>query len=271
MTRRLNGRFCDCVVVDLNTQVDYCAREGADPVANLESLIPALRQAVAWAKWYGAPVVSSLESHRQFELPNGSHSTCCVDGSEGQRKIAFTVFPRCAHIEVDNMLCCPLDLFKRYQQVIFRKRTEDLMANPKADRLLSQVPARDFVMFGIGVEESIKALALTLLARGKRTTIVVDACGYWNKSAADLALRQIGAKGARLITVNELLGRRFDRAIANRNGNRRPALPSRVTIHDTQPRDRRSAKHRPNGAGRVRKLAGQAVRKRNGRLADGKR
>jgi hypothetical protein len=42
-------------------------------------------------------------------------------------------------------------------------------------------------------------------------TVVTDACGYWHKPTADLALRQIGAKGANLITVDELLTRRLDR------------------------------------------------------------
>ncbi|MGB2985398.1 MAG: isochorismatase family protein [Phycisphaerae bacterium] len=136
---------------------------------------------------------------------------CCVDDSAGQRKIDFTILSRFAQVEADNTLSCPIDLFRKYQQVIFRKRTDDLLSNPKADRFLTQLPATEFILFGIGVEGSVKALALALLAREKRVTIVVDACGYWSKATADLAMRQIKAKGGRTITVNELLKRKLDR------------------------------------------------------------
>jgi hypothetical protein len=70
---------------------------------------------------------------------------------------------------------------------------------------------QDFILFGNTLEGSIKALALGLVSREKSVTIVVDACGYWNEVTADLALRQLAAKGATLITVNELLDRKLIR------------------------------------------------------------
>ena len=80
-----------------------------------------------------------------------------------------------------------VDLFASYQQVIFWKRTDDLLSNPKADRLLTQAPINEFLLFGVGLETSIKALALALVARSKKVTIVQDACGYWSAGTADQA------------------------------------------------------------------------------------
>ena len=216
MTRRRNGRVYECVVVDLNTQRDFCEYNGAFPVANLHELIPALRRVVAWAKRNYAPVISSIESHRECELSNSGHPIHCVDGSGGQQKIGFTIFPRRTDIEVDNTLALPVNLFKRYQQVIFRKRTDDLLLNPKADRLLTYLPVLEYVVFGNGLESSVKALALSLLTREKQVTIVVDACGYWHRPTADLAIRQMAAKGAQLTTVNELVTRKLDRRLRYR-------------------------------------------------------
>ena len=206
-----NGRDYECITIDLNTQLDYCARDGACPVANLNELLPALRRVIAWAKRNYAPVVSSLDSHRQCDMPDDEHPIHCVDGSQGQRKIPFTMFPLCAQIEVDNTLCIPLDLFGRHQQVVFRMRNDDLLTNPKADRFLTQLPAAEFIVFGNSAEYSVKALVLGLLARHKKVAVVADACGYWNKALAELALRQMAAKGARLITVDELLARKLSR------------------------------------------------------------
>jgi len=255
MTRRWNGRLCDCVVVDLNTQRDYCAVDGADTVRNIETLLPALRQVVAWAKWYGAPVISSVESRRSTELGNGAHATCCLDGSLGQQKIDFTVFPHSARVEVDNTLCCPLDLFRQYQQVVFRKRSDDLLGNPKADRFLNQLPANEFLLFGVGLESSIRALALTLLARGRNTTVVIDACGYWNKSAADLAVRQVLAKGAKLTTVGELLRRKLERGLRDQNGDAKKAPLRTGTKRRGRCRSHASPKTQPTESDKTKRPA----------------
>ncbi len=211
MVARRNGRSYECIVVDLNTQQDFCAVDGANPVANVGELIPALRRAVAWAKRNHAPVISSIESHRRCEFLDGASQDFCVDGSRGQQKIKFTVFPRSAQVEVDNSLACPIDLFRQHQQVIFRKRSDDLLANPKADRFFTQIPVNEFIIVGVGVEDSIKQLALGLLARGKRVTVVTDASGYWNKGMADLALKKMIAKGASVITTEQLSRRKLVR------------------------------------------------------------
>ena len=211
MVRNSNGRAYECTLVDLNTQLDFCWPSGAFPVANAGTLTPALRHMIAWAKRNCAPVVSSIDSHRLYELPMPGLPVHCVDGSRGQRKIDYTMFPLCIRVEVDNTLDVPLDLFSRCQQVIFRQRGQDLLANPKADRFLTQLPTREFIVFGNTIEASIKVVALGLVAREKRVTVIADACGYWNRARADLALRQIRAKGGRIMTVEELLTRKLER------------------------------------------------------------
>lgn len=270
MTGHRNGYGFECLVLDVNTQWDFLDPLGAFPVANLAELLPALRRVVAWTKRNGAPVVSSIESHRPFELSDSGHPICCVDGSSGQSKVGFTVFSRRIAVEVDNTLSVPVDVFRDYQQVIFRKRTDDLLANPKADSLLSLLPVDEFILFGNGIENSIKAAALALMAREKRVTIVPDACGYWSKAGADLALRQVTAKGANLLTIDQLLERKLDRrhglrwrVVLNghhgdtdrpvRNGRSHPA-PRNGLRRGLTPGARRSAfphDHRSSGNGKV--------------------
>jgi len=213
MCARSNGRPLECVLVDVNTQIDFCDHAGATPVRNIPELIPALRRIVAWAKRNSVPVISSLESHRPMELSDSGTPICCVDGTSGQHKLPFTVFPARTNIEVDNTFAVPYDLFKKYQQAIFRKRSSDLLLNPKADRLLTQLPVREYLLFGAGLEGSVKSIALALMARGKPVVIVVDACGYWDPNMAELALRQLSAKGAQLVSVDQVLARRLARRL----------------------------------------------------------
>ena len=211
MIGRKEGPLYKCVMVDLNTQRDFCTPDGAHPVVNLADLIPSLRRVVAWTKRNCVPVVSAIDSHRPCEAEGGGVCARCIDGSDGQRKVDFTVLRQRANVEADNTLCVPLDLFDRYQQLIFRERTDDLFTNPKADRFLTQMSVGEFVVFGNVLERAVKAVTLGLLSRAKSVTVVPDACGCWDRAAADLAVRQVIAKGANIATVDQLLARRLIR------------------------------------------------------------
>jgi nicotinamidase-related amidase len=180
---------------------------------NRDGLVPALRRVVAWAKWNHVPVVSSVECHWRDEVRSGRGPQHCLDGTHGQEKLPFTVFASYVKVEGDNTLAVPIDLFRKHQQVIFRKRTLDFFLNPKADRFLTQLPATEFVIAGLGVESSIKAIALGLIARGKTVSLVHDACGYFDRTEGDLAGRLLEAKGVRLLSVDELVARRLPRPV----------------------------------------------------------
>jgi nicotinamidase-related amidase len=211
MTKGGKNSLMECVVIDLNTQRDFLDANGAYPVLNQAELIPSLRRVIAWTKRNHCPVVSAIDAHRHLELRTESEPVHCLDGTRGQLKLGFTLFPLHDRIEYDNTLAVPLDLFDHFQQIIFRKRNPDLLSNPKADQFLTELDVREFVVFGSGLETSVKILALGLLARNRKVTVVHDACGYWDKTRADLACRQLEAKGARLLGVDDLLRRKLSR------------------------------------------------------------
>jgi len=204
------------VLIDLSTQQDFLGKHGALPVINKNPLLPNLRRAMAWARVTRTPVVSAIEAQRENEPFNGT-PRCCLDGSPGQQKLAFTLFAKRTFLQVDNSLSMPVNILHNFNQVIFRKRSRDFLSNPKAERLLTESTVGEYVILGVGLETAIKSLALGLITRLKRVAIVYDACGYWNVTAADLALRQMEAKGARLICVEELC--RMRRRYPSRNGN----------------------------------------------------
>jgi nicotinamidase-related amidase len=253
MLGRKDGLMFECVLVDINTQEDYCDPLGSSPVGNAVELMPALRRVMAWTKRNFAPMVSSIESHRAAELSDSGTPICCLDGSMGQRKVPFTLLPRRAVVEIDNTLAVPINFFRRNQQVIFRKRTDDLLANPKADRLLTQLPVAEFIVIGAGLETSVKAAVLALLTRNKRVTVVSDACGYWHQGTSSLALRQMEAKGANIITVDELLTRKLDRKMKSCYHPHRirvaPSELARQTQEKTSPAKNTKARSRSHDAG----------------------
>jgi len=206
-------RELPCVLVDVNTQYDFLAEDGSCPVENRDRTVAGVRRVVAWAKRNCVPVISAVDCHRDGEVRNKNLPPHCIDGTPGQEKVPYTLFGSYVKVEGDNTLAIPVDLFTRYQQVIFRKRTDDFFLNPKADRFISQLRVGEYVIMGQGLEGAVKAIALGLLARNNKVTLIADACGCWDPSKADLACRLMDAKSIRLIEVEDLIRRKLARSI----------------------------------------------------------
>lgn len=202
-----------CVLLDVNTQRDFLQPGMACPVPLQDDLVRQVRCVIAWAKRNQVPVISTVDSHRHGEVRNKKIPPHCIDGTPGQQKMPFTLFGSYVKVEGDNTLAVPIDLFTRHQQVIFRKRTSDLFLNPKADRFITHLPVAEYVLMGLSLEGSIKAITLGLLARGKQVSVVLDCCGYWDRSEADLAVRLMEAKGVRMIRVADLRDRKLPRPL----------------------------------------------------------
>lgn len=189
------------VLLDMCTQRDYLTPCGARPVANTLQVLTNLRKLMAWARWAKMPVLSAVDVRRREEAM-GVESAACVLGTVGQAKMPCTLMPARLTIESDNCLCVPLDVLTRTQQAILIKRHRDPFTNPKLDRLLTEMPARRFVIFGVALDASIRQLVLGLMLRGRNVVVVGDACGYWSAVDADFHLRQIVAKGCDVVTTN---------------------------------------------------------------------
>src|SRR5687767_11557448 len=145
----------DRVLIDLCTQRDFLDSGAILQVANREKLLHSLKDVFRWAKNTDLPVVSFVESHQPQEPLNG-FPLHCIDGSNGQEKLPFTLLNPWGMVETDNYLSLPPDLDENYRQLIFRKRTRDVLSNPKADRFLTQLEASDIIIFGVGLERAIK-------------------------------------------------------------------------------------------------------------------
>ena len=212
-----NARRSD-VFVDLCLQRDYLSPDGAQPALNAPLILPNLKHLMAFARWAHVPTLSCIDLRRPNDV-RGLPAPACVAGTLGQQKLPFALLPDRLTVESDNSLCVALNLLQQHQQIIFAKQHRDPFTNPKLDRLLTEAPARRFVVFGAGVEHSLRLLALGLLLRGRRVTVVYDACGYWNAEDGVMAVRQLDAKGCELVSTQQLI----DSAVAqHRRTHHRP-------------------------------------------------
>ena len=196
------------VFVDICTQRDYLAPEGAHPVGNALNMATNVRHLMAFARWVGLPVLSCVEVRRPRDVL-GRAERDCVAGTPGQRKPHFTLMPRHQFIDTDNCPAIGLDVFTTQQQAILPKMHRDPFANPKLDRLLTELPGRRLVLFGVALETTIRLLTLGLLLRHRPLTVIVDACGYWDLEAAEMTVRQLDAKACELRTTADFLRERI--------------------------------------------------------------
>ena len=219
------------VLLDVDSQVDFLTPDGHRPVRNRQ-IIPNIQRVFRWARHCRLTVISSIDFHRITD-PVREVPQHCLAGTPGVNKLGCTLLPRRMLVQTDDTINLPHDLLTRYRQILFLKRGDDLTRNPKADRLLTEIQASNFIILGVGLEESVRLLALELLTRRQNVWLVADACGYWNLQAADLSLKQLAAKGARILTTDELVQiqpdmRRLRRSILQRRKLRkesdRPAL-----------------------------------------------
>ncbi len=191
------------ILVDVDTQRDFLLAGGKACIRNHRRVLAHIRRVMAWARVNHVPVISTAEVYPSNGNGNGHP---CIDGTEGQRKVRYTLVGNRVSFAADGSMDLPGDMLRVYHQVILHKRCQDPFAEPRIERLLSELRASEFILIGATAEGAVLAMALGLLQRGKPVTIVTDAVGVWNRADADMAFRKVEAKGARLIETRRLAG-----------------------------------------------------------------
>ena len=190
------------VLIDIDTQRNFLL--AGDPcVRNRRKVLAHIRRLMAWARHENIPIISTAEVYRNNGRTTIDHYT---NGMQGLEKIRYTLLSNRTSIPADGMNHFPADLLQLHKQVILQKRCIDPFDEPRLDRLLSEIQADEFILIGASTEGAVKATALGLLLRGKNVRIVVDAIGSHNRRDAELALRKMQIKGAKLIVTENLAG-----------------------------------------------------------------
>lgn len=193
------------IYIDLCVQREYLASASPHRCANADAVGRNVRHLMAFARMTSIPVLSCVDSHRPHDIGE-NFVAIRGGGSPLERMLPGTVLPRHRVVESDNCLNVPLDILQHAQQAIFTKVHKDPFTHPKLDRLLTELPARRLIVFGVPLESSVRLLVLGLILRGRRVVLVKDACGYFDGASAEMTCRQLEVKGAEVVSAEGYVG-----------------------------------------------------------------
>ena len=169
------------VFFDIDTQIDFMFPAGALYVPGADRIVPV----VAQLNQHAGVVVSTMCAHAENDPEFRDWPPHCVVGTTGQLK--------------------PQSTLRASGQIILEKQRLDLYTNPNLPKLLEELAADEYVVYGVVTEYCVKYAALGLLKTGKPVTLVTDAIQSLRAEDGEAVIQAFTAAGGRLATSSKLL------------------------------------------------------------------
>ena len=169
------------VFFDIDTQIDFMFSAGALYVPGAERIVPVIAQLNQCAEI----VVSTMCAHSENDPEFRQWPPHCIVGTTGQQK--------------------PQSTLRASGQIILEKQQLDLFTNPNLPKLLEELAADEYVVYGVVTEYCVRHAALGLLKTGKPVTLVTDAIRSLRAEDGDSVIQTFTAGGGRLATSSKLL------------------------------------------------------------------
>jgi nicotinamidase-related amidase len=189
------------IVIDVDTQNHFFLKDGPVCVRDHKYVLDNIKKILTWARSKHIHQISTM----QISNGSSSYASSFLAGGFSVGKPACTLRRHRIQLDATDQADLPCEVVERYDQVIIHKRCHDPFAEPRADRLFTQLEADDVIIVGAPTEGAVKATALGLLMRGHHVTVVMDATGPLSLPVARRALRTMKAKGAKLLSTDLLL------------------------------------------------------------------
>ena len=193
------------ILLDIEVQRDLFLRGGSCYERSASKARRMVYSLFGWAKAQQVPVISTLLRVRRSERGPLSRVPHCVDGSDGERKLARTVLHDRINLGLRNTTDLPDDLLQRHRQVIFEKRHTDIFLHARAERLITQLDGGTFVVCGAGTAKGIVEAVVGLRTRGFAVIVASDAVLDLRDPLAEMAWKRMEAKGALLLSTPKII------------------------------------------------------------------
>ncbi|NLK42419.1 MAG: cysteine hydrolase [Planctomycetes bacterium] len=218
------------ILIDVDTQRDFFLADGQMCVRNHRRVLANIRRVMAWARHEHIRVISTALIHS----PHDHQEPYCRIGTEGVRKLRYTLRHHHVTFDADDSTDLPRENVQDAEQIVLLKRTVDPFDEPRAERVLTETKANELIVVGGPTETSVLFTVLGLLIRQKNVIVVYDAIGSLDKNAAQVALRKMQAKGAKLLDTRSLFGASSLKIVGACNCDRCRGRLASISKHQTR-------------------------------------
>ncbi|HUT61121.1 MAG TPA: isochorismatase family protein [Phycisphaerae bacterium] len=204
----------DPILLDIEVQRDFFRTGGS---CYTPAALPVLKNVyglIDWAWRHRIPVLSTVLRVRRRERGPLAGKPHCVEGTDGEKKLSRTVLPRRINLGMRSTTDLPRNLLGRYRQVIFEKRSTNIFTHAGAERLITELPRRTFVVCGAGLAKGIAEAAIGLRAHGFGVIVACDAVLDLGDPMAAMARMRMEAKGVVFAPTSEIISPRPARRVA---------------------------------------------------------
>ena len=198
---------------DVDTQRDFMSPAGKLYVPGAERLYPQLERLTACARRCRIAVAGSVDRHSPLDselLANGGeYPEHCMDGTEGQKKVAATMPLHPLWIEDRPYTESALQfLLSQEREVYVEKRRFDVFTgNRNAAKVFDALLRNktDVVVYGVVTEVCVDQAIAGLKDRSVQLHAPVDAIAALHEERGQAALEKWRRWGVRLTTVEQIV------------------------------------------------------------------
>ncbi len=189
------------VLIDVDTQSHFFDHHSPLCVQNHRRVLANIKRVVSWAQQNHLPMLSTLQVHASHARLARTEEACRLS----LHKPTCTLYPNRLSLAAADSFDWSSNTWQDYDQVMLQKRSFDPFDEPRADRILTNLDADEFILIGTPVEGAVKATALGLLLRQKQVTLVTDAVGQLNAYIAHTAWEHLHSKNIRFVHAKNLV------------------------------------------------------------------
>ena len=191
------------VFVDIDTQFDFMDPQGNLYVPDAEDIIDNIKKLFDYAKEHKTKILSSTDAHTVDDPEFKLFPTHCVKGTSGNQKIEASTCKD--NILIENIEQDITEFMLDHEQTIIEKQSHDIFDNTNIDKVIVQLDASDYVVFGVATDYCVKFAVLGLLRRGYKVTLVTDAVKATTQEGEEKSLNEMKNAGAVFTTTKDVV------------------------------------------------------------------
>ena len=190
------------IFVDIDTQFDFMNPKGALYVPDAEDIIDNIKKLFDYAKEHKIKILSSTDAHTVDDPEFKLFFPHCVKDTPGNQKIDASTCKD--NIVIENIEQDITESMLDHDQIIIEKQSYDIFGNTNIDKVIIQLYASDYVVFGVATDYCVKLAVLGLLRRGYKVTLVTDAVKAVTQEGEEKSLNEMKDAGAVFITTEDI-------------------------------------------------------------------